>query len=251
MTRNRDVTPAPETPVRLRVNARPVATWTCTPADFEALAVGRCISLGYVRAPVDVLDVRVTPGEGAATDVDVSVPDHRASSARAEADHRRDHGCGLRFLVDCRPDLLGDPPSGAVPDPDDFAELFRALYEGSETRRGPGGHHTAALAVGGHLIHLHEEVGRHNAVDKAIGAWALAGGTLGDRGPEAGPGLLTTARISGDIAAKAARARLGWIASRSVPTTLAVEIAGAAGIPIVARAAGKDARTFHPPASPP
>ena len=57
--------------------------------------------------------------------------------------------------------------------------------------------------------------------------------------------------ISGGIAEKAARAGLAWVASRSVPTTLAVEIAAAAGLPIVARAAGKDARVFAPHHPPP
>ena len=57
-------------------------------------------------------------------------------------------------------------------------------------------------------------------------------------------GLVTTARISGRIAAQAARAGLAWIASRSVPTTLALEIAGVAGIPVVARAPSPEARVF-------
>ncbi|NIP78675.1 MAG: sulfurtransferase FdhD, partial [Gemmatimonadetes bacterium] len=84
------------------------------------------------------------------------------------------------------------------------------------------------------------EVGRHNGVDKTIGSALLAGSTLTTLG------LLTTARISGEIAEKAARAGLAWVASRSVPTTLAVEIAAAAGLPLVARAPGKDVRVFRP-----
>jgi FdhD protein len=75
-------------------------------------------------------------------------------------------------------------------------------------------------------------------VDKAIGGGLLAGANL------ARLGLVLSARVSADIAAKAARAGLAWIASRSVPTTLAVEIAEAAGIPIIARAAGPEARVF-------
>jgi FdhD protein len=84
-------------------------------------------------------------------------------------------------------------------------------------------------------------VGRHNGVDKAIGAALLAGADLGALG------LLTTARISGEIAEKAARAGVAWVASRSVPTTLAVELAATAGLPLVARAGSPDARVFHDP----
>jgi FdhD protein len=81
-------------------------------------------------------------------------------------------------------------------------------------------------------------VGRHNGADKAIGGALLAGSAL------RGLGLMTSARISGEIAEKAARAGLAWVASRSVPTTMAVEIASAAGIPLIARAAARDARVF-------
>ena len=62
--------------------------------------------------------------------------------------------------------------------------------------------------------------------------------------------LVTTARISGGMAAKAARAGLPWIASRSVPTTLALEIASLAGITVFARAAGPDARVCVLPEGP-
>jgi formate dehydrogenase assembly factor FdhD len=55
-----------------------------------------------------------------------------------------------------------------------------------------------------------------------------------------------SARVSGEIAWKAGRARLGWIASRSIPTSLAIEISEVARIPIIARAMGKD-RVVHAP----
>jgi FdhD protein len=73
-------------------------------------------------------------------------------------------------------------------------------------------------------------VGRHNAVDRALGAAFLAGD-----GPQ-GCGLVLSARISGQMAMVAARAGIAWIASRSVPTRLALEIARAAGLPLIARA---------------
>jgi FdhD protein len=127
---------------------------------------------------------------------------------------------------------------GAVPAIEAFPDLFRELFERSPSRRTTGGHHTAALCDGVRLLHDHEEVGRHNAVDKAIGGAILAGD---DR---TALGLVTTARISAEIAEKAARSRLAWIASRSVPTTMAVEIARAAGLAIIARAAGREAKVF-------
>lgn len=232
----------PEQAVRLRVNGLLVATWTCTPDALEALAAGRLVSDGFVRTPDQILALRTLPEEDGFLGVDAEVPPGRMAAATAEADHRAEHGCGPRFLTDCRPELVrraaaGPPP----PDSDAFHGLFRALFAKDGDGRGAGGHHAAALSDGGDLRFVHHEVARHNAVDKVLGA-----GLLGDANLPS-LGLVTTARISGAMAAKAARAGLAWIASRSVPTTLALEIAALAGMPVIARAAGPDARVFAPP----
>lgn len=238
----RHVEAVPEEVVRLRVNDRPVLTWTCTPAALEALAAGRLLALGFIGTAADLLDLRVTgPGVDApdGSTLHARVPRGRFDAAMEERRHRGEHGCGLRFLVTCRRDLLPDRRAPVpLPPPDRLPALFRSLFDGSASRRTTGGHHSAALCDGDTLHHLHEEVGRHNAADKAIGAALL------DGAPLEALGIVTTARISGEIAEKAARAGLGWIASRSVPTTLAVDIAVAAGVPILARAAGPDARVI-------
>ena len=240
----RKTAPVPEEPVRLLANDVAIGTWTASPRGLEELGAGRLMSLGYVRGAGDILDVRVTPpaetGDGIWR-IDVTIPKERVAVGTEERDHRSWHGCGLRYLLDCRPDLLPerDPESHlAVPDLDGFPELFRELFDRSPSRKTTGGHHTTALTDGATLVHLYEVIGRHNGADKAIGGALLAADDL------RGLGLVTTARISGRIAEKAVRAGVAWVASRSVPTTLAVEIAGAAGLPLVARAAGKEARVF-------
>jgi FdhD protein len=238
--------PVPEEPVRLLVNDIAVATWTASPRGLEALGAGRLLSLGYVRGPGDILGTRVDPpgesGDGIWR-VAMAVPRERVAVGTDERDHRAWHACGLRYLLDCRPDLLPerDDPGGMlpVPEPDTLTDLFRELYDRSPTRQSTGGHHTAALTDGSRLVHLHEVIGRHNGVDKAVGGALLAGDEL------RALGLVTTARISGQIAEKAARAGVAWVASRSVPTTLAVEIAGTAGMPLIARAAGRESRIFR------
>lgn len=233
----------PEEPVRLTVNGVPLGTWSATPHALAELGVGRLTALGYVRGPGDILDARALPAQDRIHRIEVTVPDARVPVGIEERDHRAWHGCGPRYLLDCRPDLLPhrdqeDDDGLPVPDFDAFPELFRQLFERSPSRQTTGGHHTTALTDGTRLVHLFEEVGRHNGADKAIGSAILAGDDL----PRLG--MLTTARISGEIAEKAARAGLAWVASRSVPTTMAVALAEAAGLVLVARAAGKDVRTF-------
>ena len=239
----RQTTPVPEEPVRLLVNDVAVATWTASPRGLDALGAGRLMSLGYVRGAGDILGTRIAePDEGGIWRIEVTIPGERVAVGVDERDHRQWHGCGLRYLLDCRPDLLAERDDETVlpvPDPDAFPALFRELFDRSPSRRTTGGHHTTALTDGTRLVHVHEVVGRHNGVDKAIGGALLSADDL------RGLGLLTTARISGQIAEKAARAGVAWVASRSVPTTLAVEIAATAGLPLIARAAGKDVRVFE------
>ena len=236
----RDVVAVPEKAVRLRVNGRRIDTWTCTPRAVEELAAGRLLHGGFITTAEDILALRALPAEDGVIGIDAEVPPARMAAAVAEVEHRDAHGCGPRFLPDCRPELVRRAPAAPPPDTAAFHGLFRALYDGAASHRGTGGLHTAALCDGATLSFLHEEVGRHNAVDKAIGHAVLEDADL------TALGLVTTARISGDIAAKAARAGLPWIASRSIPTTLAVEIAALAGIAIIARAPSPDARVFRP-----
>lgn len=236
--------PVPEEPVRLLANDVPVATWTASPRGLAALGAGHLMALGYVRGAGDILDTRVISADKAGDGVhriEVTVPGERVAVGAEEQDHRSWHGCGLRYLLDCRPDLLPErePESHVpVPDLDTFPELFRQLFDRSPSRQTTGGHHTTALTDGSRLVHLYEVIGRHNGADKAIGGALLSADDL------RGLGMVVTARISGRIAEKAVRAGLAWVASRSVPTSLAVELAVAAGLPLVARAAGKEARVF-------
>ncbi|MBX6363725.1 MAG: formate dehydrogenase accessory sulfurtransferase FdhD [Gemmatimonadetes bacterium] len=210
--------------IRLEVNGRPVASWTYTPEHARALAAGWLLAEGFIDAAGDVhaLEVEETPR---GTVVRAAVEAERVAAAEAL---RRSRAAGDDVV----------PRAGAAPLPplDAFPELFRALYAAAARYQDTGGIHAAALARadGGRLLEVVEDIGRHNAVDKVIGLALLAG-----TGPS-GLGLVLSARVSGEIAWKAARAGLGWVASRSVPTTLAVEIATAAGVPIVARAASKE-----------
>ncbi len=232
--------PVPEEPVRLRVNGLALATWSASPVALEALGAGRLVTAGFVRDRSELLALDALPPEEGIHRIHAEVPPARAAAAIREREHRHEHGCGLRFLLDCQPDLLParSPGGSEVPELAVFPELFRKLFDQSPSRKTTGGHHTTGLSDGRRLRHVHEEVGRHNGADKVIGAALLAGEALDALG------LVTSARISGEIAEKAARAGLAWVASRSVPTTLAVEIAAAAGLPLIARAAGKDARVF-------
>ena len=218
-----------EVQVWLEINRVPAVTWMCTPDQLEELAVGWLHGEGYIQSVEELLSLRPC-----ATDLGfwAEIPAERV--ATVEKDERRKvlaSGCGAVSVALAEPESLrqehqrGDPPP---------AERMRALFKelfGRGTRyHETGGIHAAALTDGGSLVAHAEDVGRHNAVDKVIGAALLA------RRDPSGLGLLVTGRISAELAFKAARAGLSWVATVSVPTTLAVTIANRAGVVLVGRA---------------
>ena len=94
------------------------------------------------------------------------------------------------------------------------------LQHRSELYRRTGCVHAAALALpDGRLLDFAEDVGRHNAVDKVIGACWLAGHDLGQCF------LVTTGRLSSEIAAKTISAKIPMLVSRGAPTSAAVRLA--------------------------
>jgi FdhD protein len=123
---------------------------------------------------------------------------------------------------------------GTPPELDELRSFFKALFARGERYKDTGGIHAAALVDRGEpespLIAHAEDIGRHNAVDKVLGAALLAGR------PVKGLGLLVTGRISAELAFKAARAGLAYVATPSVPSTLAVEIARRSGMVLIGRA---------------
>ncbi|MBI4408748.1 MAG: formate dehydrogenase accessory sulfurtransferase FdhD [Gemmatimonadetes bacterium] len=232
------VAPVEEAPFRLEVNGERLGVWTCTPEQLEAFAAGRLWTEGYAAASGDFLSIQVREESGIYV-ARARVPPARFALAQRERQERAAHGCGPLHYLRCAPELLRQRRRLLpLPPLETFPELFRALYAAADRYQDTGGVHAAALTDGKRLRFQAEDVGRHNVVDKVIGAALLTG-----QDP-CRLGLVLSARVSADIALKCARAGIAWVASRSIPTSLAVEIAQAGALPLVARAAGKEARVF-------
>jgi FdhD protein len=219
-----------EVPVCLEVNGRQVVTWMCTPDLLEVLAIGWLLGEGYIDS-IDQVHLRPC-----ATDLGfwAEIPEERLLAVQAEG--RRPvlaSGCGAvsTFLADPAT-VESRPARGPVPELEQLRGLFKALFAKGERYKDTGGIHAAALVDPQPLtlIAHAEDIGRHNAVDKTLGAALLA------RRPVEGLGLLVTGRISAELAFKAARAGLSYVATPSVPSTLAVEIARRSGMVLVGRA---------------
>jgi len=228
-----------ETAVWLEVNGRPAVTWMCTPELLEELAVGWLHGEGYIQTRKDLRSLRPC-----ATDLGfwAEIDDERARTVQAEGRTPvLASGCGAVpvFLADPASAPLG-APRGEAPPAERLRSQFKALFAAGARYQDTGGIHAAALSTEHGLLHHAEDIGRHNAVDKVIGA-AL----LHDRNPT-GLGLLVTGRISAELAFKAARAGIAWIATPSVPSTLAGTIAARTGMTLVGRAVSGTPQVHRP-----
>lgn len=213
----------------LEVNGHPAVTWMCTPDRLDELVVGWLHGEGYIATAADILRMRPCTQE---LGFWVDVPVERFETVeRAERRRVLASGCGAVTTI---LGSLSGVPKRERPAPEiDLAhmrQLFKELFARGERYKETGGIHAAALTDGERLLHHAEDIGRHNAVDKVIGAAILDGRDPADLI------MLVTGRISGELAFKAARARIALVATPSVPSTIAVDIARAAGMAIVGRA---------------
>ncbi|MBJ6984615.1 formate dehydrogenase accessory sulfurtransferase FdhD [Luteimonas sp. MC1750] len=213
---------AEEVPVAFVYNDQPFAVMMATPADIADFATGFALSEGIVER---LADVSVEHIETFIEGIEVRL---RIPAARAQALARRRRsmagrsGCGV-----CGSELLEAalryPPPVASDVRVTTAALRRALGElraaQALTALTGAAHAAGWMAVDGSLLLAREDVGRHNALDKLIGAMAAAG-----HQPEAGF-LVVTSRASYEMAMKAASAGISFMAAISAPTALAISLA--------------------------
>jgi FdhD protein len=224
-----------EAPIWISINGERRALLVCSPSETDALAVGYLLGNGSIRGAGDVQSLRTVSGPGGAYGVEIELDRAMAEAAADRQRHMLRHGCGPRHLLDCaegraalQSSLRRDVPVRAAPD---LTAAFRSLFAAADEASPQGGVHAAALCDGGALHHAAVDVARHCAVDRVLGLAALAGEDL------SAWGLIITSRISGLIALKAVHAGVGWVASRSLATPLARELAGAAALPLHEHAA--------------
>jgi FdhD protein len=227
--RTSDLDAVEETPVWLELNGTPVVTWMCTPDQLDELVVGWLFGEGYIDRLEDIAKMRPCAKEPGFW---VDISPERVTAVDSSSRRRiLASGCGsvtafLGSLADV-PRRKSTPPELDTPK---LRGLFKELFALGGRYKETGGIHAAALTDGAQLLFHAEDIGRHNAVDKVLGA-AVQTGRLPDDLV-----LLVTGRISGELAYKAARANLSAIATPSVPSTIAVEIARASGMMLIGRA---------------
>ncbi len=222
---------AEEVPVAIIYEDVPHGVMLATPADLEDFAVGFTLSEGLVEDPAEIRGVEVRY-EAESAEVRVSVAWERFT---ALLERRRRltgrTGCGLCGVETAEQAVRTIKPVGAGPAVS-VAELHRAIVALGE--RQPlnaltGSVHAAAWVTSGLGIEtVREDVGRHNALDKLIGAQVRSGTDLSEGF------VLLTSRASFEMVQKSAAVGIAFIAALSAPTALAVRLARQAGVTLVA-----------------
>jgi FdhD protein len=215
-----------------------------TPGDDDDLAVGLLYGEGVVRGMDEILDVAPPDEPSLAPElarnvrvVTLAPREDRASPRRATVMGSACGVCGRTSVADvaalaaaarARGEAVG---TGGAPDVVVPASVLTALPDVLRARQSvfasTGGLHAAGFfEADGSLVVAREDVGRHNATDKAVGA------LLRTRRPTP-PVLLVSGRLGFEIAQKAALAGARIVAAVSAPTSLAVDLAEEAGLTVV------------------
>jgi formate dehydrogenase accessory protein FdhD len=235
---------AEEVPVAFVYSGRPHVVMMCTPDDLEDLAFGFSLTEGIVARASEIERVdlsRHARGAELAITIPVEAAGRLAQRTRALAGRT---GCGL-----CGVEAIDDAVRAVRPVRSPLRITANALWRAGESldahqpiNRETHAVHAAAWArPDGELAVVREDVGRHNALDKVLGALARAGS-------DASAGfLVVTSRASFELVQKASAAGVAVLAAVSRPTGLAVRIAEESGIALVGLLRGRTANIYSHP----
>ena len=233
---------AVEAPLEIRVGGRPLVITMRTPGHDDELAAGFLYAEGVVTSGAQIVSIRTESasgvldraelaagkvGSGDRVLIELRDAPNAGAVERAQRDFRATAACGvcgkesLEDLdqalptiarVECATDLLDGLPERMRP--------HQTLFEAT------GGIHAAGLfTLDGELLCVREDIGRHNAVDKVIGRTVLDGaGSLADRI------LVVSGRAGFELVQKALKAAIPVMVSVGAASSLAVDMASAAGM---------------------
>jgi FdhD protein len=232
---------AVEEPLEIRVDGQPLAVAMRTPGEDEELAAGFLAGEGLVHGRDDIASVG--PTEDLAANV-VEVRTRQGLSRDPSGERRFSMTsacgvCGKAAIEFVRRESPPASPAGPVA-PELVFRLPEAARRGQPGFQRTGGlHATALFDPDGEMLALREDVGRHNAMDKAVGAMLLEG-----RYPLPGVLACLSGRAAFELIQKASVAGLAGVVSVGAPSTLAVELAQERGMLLCGFARGSSFNVY-------
>jgi FdhD protein len=218
-----------EFPIKLTVNGREIATLVASPHELRFLVAGFLRTQGFVHEIGDFLTMGVCDDSGeASVRIRGELPERLTPVLTSGC------GAGISFSFNAGPPI--PVPSGITFSPEAVFSMMREMSNLSERYGRHGGIHSAAVSDGSRILLHAEDLGRHNTIDRLAGQALFSGVDL------AGTLLLTSGRVSSEMAAKAASLGTALIASRTSPTDMAVRICCQAGIGLIGYVRGESFR---------
>jgi len=208
-----------EFPLTLTVNGRELATLVSSPHGLNFLVAGFLRLQGFVSSLDDFEMFSVCQDFGAANvRIKGELPERLKPVLTS--------GCGTGISFS----MPGSLPATAVAreyTPEQVFALMELLGREADRYRSHGGIHSAAVGDGERMLLYAEDLGRHNTLDRIAGEALFKGVDL------SGLMLVTSGRVSTEMAAKAAQLGISLIASRTSPTDMAVKLCNDAGITLI------------------
>lgn len=232
---------AEEVPVVLEYNGVSHAVMLATPGDLEDFAMGFSLTEGIVATAAEVYGMDVVPScDGLTVQIEIASSRFAALKERRRSLAGRT-GCGL-----CGTESLDQAvrPVAALSTDTRFAmqavtDALQALRGRQSLHEATGATHAAGWArADGTLDLVREDVGRHNALDKLVGA--IARGRL----PGSDGFFVVTSRASYEMVGKTAQAGVALLAAVSGVTGLAVDVAQRSGVALAGFARGRDLTVY-------
>jgi FdhD protein len=242
-------TVAREEPLEIRVRGQSVAVTMRTPGHDEELAAGFLYTEGLIRNRDDVTGISFCR-QGEATDHANTLNVFLNATVEFDLERLTRHfyassSCGLcgKASIDSIHQLFPPIQSHSQISPGTLLALPDRLRAAQPVFDATGGLHAAGLFdLDGNPICVREDVGRHNAVDKVVGA-----GFLGNTLPYEDRILVVSGRASFEIVQKALAARIPIIAALSAPSSLAVEAANDSGQTLIGFLRDKSFQVYSHP----
>jgi len=231
--REQQETLAIETPYTIVLNDEVIGASMVLPSGLEEFGVGFLFGQGYIRSPEEVVEVLVCPEGRIAVYADVDESQHKEVIITS--------GCGGTGRIS--KEMLEDafePLQEYSIGFDEIRQFILQVLHASPLGRETHCVHGCGLWADGGLKAFYEDVGRHNAVDKILGAILLG------RAP-AKAAVYTTGRLTSDMILKCARMGIPIVLSRTAPSSLGLAIARRAGVTLAAYARPERLNIFNRP----
>ena len=238
-----------ESPIDIVVNSRPLVNIICLNKDLKELTIGFLFSIGIINTIDDLSKIKVDQVEGKVYVELEKTLDLSKILEMNPVSRVIDTTCGIpspwRNLIKEKlietEDILNLNTQFVVSSELIFSSIIE-MQKNTQLFRETGGCHGAAIFdAEGNLIAVSEDIGRHNAIDKVIGALLLKKESFNNKI------LTSTGRLTGDSVLKAVRAQIPIVASLSAAIDSGIRLASSYGITLIGFARGKRMNIYTNP----